>query len=101
MSIHAKRLETVLVPDILEHKSVVWHGECRCWCTLQKSCDLAAKKRMAGMSAETQDNDEHDNVSAAAPGYLRRSRGSTFNYMTRCIICEKPFTKHERELALQ
>ena len=26
----AKRLETDLVPDILEHKSVMWHGECRC-----------------------------------------------------------------------
>ena len=25
----AKRIETYLVPDILEHKSMMWHGECR------------------------------------------------------------------------
>ena len=61
--------------DILEHKSVIWHGECRRWYTLEKSCDLAAKKRMAGMSEETKDNDEHDNVSVAAPDYLTRSGG--------------------------
>ena len=58
------------MPDILEHKSVMWHGESRRWCTMQKSCDLADKKRI---SAETQDNDEHDNVSVAAvTKYLTR-----------------------------
>ena len=85
----AKRLEKDCVLDISQHKSVMWHGECRRWYTLHKSCDLASKKRTAGILAETQINDNQDDICVAA-------QGSTVDSATQCIFCERPFTKRKR-----
>ena len=74
----AKRLEKDGVLDILQHKSVMWHGECRRWYTLHKSCDLASKKRTDGILAETQNNDKQDDVCVAAPEYLTRLLSASF-----------------------
>ena len=89
----AKRLQPVLTPDILEHQKMVWHGECRRRYTLKKSCELAEKRRVVVLNTHIQDSETN---SSLLSGHMTRSHRDTFDYMTQCIICEKPFTKRKK-----
>ena len=90
-----KRLQSFVVAETVSHQQMKWHGECRRWYTLKKSCDLAEKRRMPGSSVQIR-NDVNSNIQQKGVEYMTRSRVGSFDYVTQCIVCEKPFTKRNK-----
>ena len=92
----SKRQDSValrLSGHISSEKQMKWHGDCRRWYTLQKSCNLAEKRRK--QSSCEGSNGTSTPLSDSKPKFLR-SRVSTFNYLRQCIICERKFTIRNR-----
>lgn len=85
----ARRLEPILTLNSLENENIYWHGSCRRWYTLKKSCNLAAKRRKNTSSAD--DQIDHA-ITSDPPSALTRSQRGVFDYKSQCIVCEKPFT---------
>ena len=80
------------VLDVLQHISV--NADVGTLCI--RAVIWLPKQRTASTLAETQENDKQDDVFVAAPEYLTRSQGSTFDNVIQCIFCEKPFSNRKR-----
>ena len=88
----SKRQESValrLSGHASSEKQMKWHGDGRRWYTLQKSCNLAERRRK--QSSCEGSNGTSTSSSDSKQKFLR-SRVSTFNYLRQCIICERKFT---------
>lgn len=82
-----KRQDSValrLSGQISSETQLKWHGDCRRWYTLQKTCNLAEKKHKQSSSEGS--NGASTSSSSDSKQKFLGSRVSAFNYLSQCII---------------
>jgi len=93
----ALRIQQDYTDDFITLKRPKWHGSCRRWYTLKRSYTLAEEKRKSEQLCPEIIGDSTKKGQCEESEQAVRLPRSTFNYCSQCILCEKPFSKRQKQ----